>query len=67
MLRIFTGAALTAAALLLPLAGGGCAGWQANKASQAIDFDPSQYGAMVTPSNSYGYVNGEAMDMRSRH
>lgn len=64
MLRLFRAAALTATAILLPL--GGCAGWRANKSSEAIDFDPSQYGSMITPSNAYGYVNGQAMDMRTK-
>ncbi len=65
MLRTFAAAVLTAAALLLPLAG--CSGWQANKASQAVDIGTSSDGALISPSNSYGYVNGEAMDMRSKH
>jgi hypothetical protein len=38
-----------------------------SRQSQAVDFDPSEYGAMVTPSNSFGYVNGDAQDMRTRH
>jgi hypothetical protein len=46
----------------------GCS-WQASNASQAVDFNPFAIGSgqqVFSPSNSYGYVNGEAMDMRSR-
>jgi hypothetical protein len=65
MSRVLSAAALTAAALLLPLAG--CSGWQANKSSQAVDFDPSAYGAMLSPSNAPGFMDGDAQDMRTKH
>jgi hypothetical protein len=62
---------LTAAVLLLPFAGaGGCAAWQANKGSQAVDINPLAVGSgepVISPSNSYGYLDGVPLDMRSKH
>jgi hypothetical protein len=55
------------AALALLLAAG-CT-WQANRASQAVDADPSAFGsghAVFTPANGPGYMNGEAQDMHRR-
>src|SRR5262245_48870282 len=61
---------LAAATLLLALfaAAGGCA-WQANRGSQAVDINPLALGSgdpVISPSNAFGYSNGEAMDMRTR-
>jgi hypothetical protein len=65
---------LTAAPFLLSLTGVcGCAGWsgwQANKGSQAVDFDLGAVGSgqsAITPSNAPGYMNGMPQDMRSGH
>lgn len=54
--------------LVLLLFGNGCT-WQANRASQAVDIDPFAIGSgepVVRPSNSYGYIDGQAQDMRSK-
>ena len=62
MLRIL--AALT---LLLPFVAGGCT-WQANNASQAVDFNPFALGygqSALSPANGPGYINGTAQNMRS--
>jgi hypothetical protein len=58
----------TAVALILSLLGG-CADWQANKSSQAVDINPFAFGSgdsVFTPSNDNRYMNGDAQDMRSR-
>jgi hypothetical protein len=55
-------------ALLAMFIAAGCSGFQANRASQAVDFNPLAMGsgqAALTPANGPGFVNGEAMDMRS--
>jgi hypothetical protein len=61
---------LAAVALTLSLLGlSGCADWQANKSSQAVDFNPFAIGSgepVFTPSNDNRYVNGEPLDMRTR-
>jgi hypothetical protein len=61
---------LAAVALTLVLLGLiGCADWQANKSSQAVDINPCAIGStepVITPSNDNRYLNGEALDMRSR-
>ncbi len=61
----------TAIALILSVLGtSGCADWQANKSSQAVDINPFAIGSgesVFTPSNDNRYVNGDAQDMRSRH
>ncbi len=59
---------LVVAAFLCALAG--CSGWQANSASEAMDVNPlgALWGEPVfTPANGPGYVNGDSLDMRSRH
>jgi hypothetical protein len=59
---------LVALALLIPFMAGGCT-FQANNASQAVDFNPLVIGsgqAVFSPANGPGYVNGEAQDMRRR-
>jgi hypothetical protein len=59
---------LAALALLLPFIAGGCT-FQANNASQAVDFNPLAIGSgqsVFSPANGPGYVNGEAQDMRRR-
>jgi hypothetical protein len=59
---------LVALALLLPFMAGGCT-FQANNASQAVDFNPLAIGSgqsVFSPANGPGYVNGEAQDMRRR-
>jgi hypothetical protein len=59
---------LAVLALLLPLVAG-CGIWQANRASQAVDVDPLAFGtggAVFTPANGPGYMNGEPQDMRRR-
>lgn len=43
----------------------GCSAWQANSSSQAVDFDP--FAPSLTPANGNGYVDGEGLDMRTRH
>jgi hypothetical protein len=63
---------LAAMALLLPFVAGGCSfgPWQASNASQAVDINPWAFGSgqpVFSPSNGPGFLNGEAMDMRSRH
>jgi hypothetical protein len=48
---------------------GGCASWQANRGSQAVDFDPFALGSgesALRPSNGPGFINGDAQDMRTR-
>ena len=61
---------LAASALLcLALAGSGGCAWQANRGSQAVDVNPLALGSgepVLSPSNSVGYTNGEAWDMRTR-
>jgi hypothetical protein len=57
---------LAVVALLFALGLVGCGEWQANRSSQAVDFDLGQTPA-VTPANGAGYVDGGALDMRSRH
>ena len=60
---------MAGAALLLTLAGvGGCA-WQANSGSQAVTINPLAAGSeesVFSPSNGPGYMNGEALDMRTK-
>src|SRR5262249_2278086 len=60
---------LAVATLVLVLAGAcGCT-WQANRGSQAVDINPFALGSrdpVISPSNSYGYSNGEALDMRTK-
>ncbi len=56
---------LAVVALVFALALAGCGEWQANRSSQAVDFDPGQTPA-VTPANGAGYIDGGAQDMRSR-
>ena len=61
---------LAAATLLLPLfAGAGGCGWQANRGSQAVEVNPLALGSgdpVISPSNAFGYSNGEALDVRTR-
>jgi hypothetical protein len=55
--------------LLLPFVAGGCS-WQANSASQAVTVNPLAWGSrepVVSPANTYGYVNGEPLDARTGH
>lgn len=64
MFRIF--AVLIA---VLPVFASGCGGWQANNASQAVDINPFNWGSgspVFSPSNSPGYTDGMAQDMRRR-
>jgi hypothetical protein len=64
MLRI-----LAIVMILLPVAGVCGCSWQANNASQAVNFDPTLIGSgqqVFSPANSFGYGNGESMDMRNR-
>jgi hypothetical protein len=66
MLRI-----LGTATLLLSLYGvGGCDTiWQANNASQGVEFNSSKVGTgepAFTPADTYGFINGEPQDMRSK-
>ena len=59
---------LVTLALLLPFMACGCT-FQANSASQAVDFNPVAIGSgqsVFSPANGPGYVNGEAQDMRRR-
>jgi hypothetical protein len=48
--------------LLIPLVASGCT-FQANNASQAVTFDPSQQ-QMFSPADGPGYMSGEPMNMR---
>jgi len=60
---------LAVIAVRLPFIAGGCT-WQANNASQAVDINPFAIGSgeqVVSPANSFGYVNGVPQDMRNRH
>jgi hypothetical protein len=58
---------LAVAALVLALAQTGCAdSWQANRSSQAVDFDLWNDPAF-SPANGPGYMDGTAQDMRSKH
>jgi hypothetical protein len=46
---------------------GGCS-WQANSGSQAVEVNPFAWRSgeqVVSPANSYGYVNGEPQDART--
>jgi hypothetical protein len=46
----------------------GCT-WQANRSSEAVQIDPGAIGSgqsVFAPANGWGYVDGEAMDMRSK-
>jgi hypothetical protein len=57
------------AAVLTSLFAVGCAGWQANKGSQAIDIDPTAIGTadpVIQPSNGGGFVHGEPLNMRTK-
>jgi hypothetical protein len=59
---------LVALALLLSFMACGCT-FQANNASQVVDFNPLVIGSgqsVFSPANGFGYVNGEAQDMRRR-
>jgi hypothetical protein len=58
---------LVALTSLLPFVAGGCT-FQANNASQAVDFNPLAIGSgqVFSPANGPGYMNGEAQDMRRR-
>jgi hypothetical protein len=59
---------LAVLALLFPFIAGGCT-FQANNASQAVDFNPLAIGSgqsVFSPANGPGYINGEAQDMRRR-
>ena len=61
MLRIFA-----VVALLLPFAAVGCT-WQANNASQAVEYNPFGIGSgqsVFGPANGPGFINGESQDMR---
>ena len=54
--------------LLLPFVAGGCT-FQANNASQAVEFNPLAIGSgqsVFSPANGPGYINGESQDMRRR-
>ena len=60
---------LAAVLLLVLLAGSGGCTWQANRGSQAVDINPGAIGSgesVFTPSNSFGNVNGESLDMRTK-
>jgi hypothetical protein len=56
------------AALLLAISQVGCADWtwQANRSSQAVDFDLLRDPALSS-ANGPGYMDGMAQDMRSKH
>jgi hypothetical protein len=61
--------ALAVAALPFALALAGCAGWQANKGSQAVDINPFAAGTgepVIRPSNGPGFMDGQPQDMRTR-
>jgi hypothetical protein len=52
-------------AILIPLVASGCAGctWQANNASQAVDYTP---GKGLSPANGSGYMDGVPQDTRTK-
>jgi len=55
-------------ALLVTLFAIGCT-WQANQSSTAVEINPYNYGSgspVIQPSNAPGYMNGQAVDMRSK-
>jgi hypothetical protein len=54
-----------AALLFLLVSAGGCT-WQANRASQAVDFG-SLSDPIIAPANGPGYVDGSPQDMRTKH
>lgn len=59
---------LAVVVLLLPFVAGGCS-WQANSGSQAVEVNPFAWGSgeqVVSPANSFGCVNGEPLDTRSK-
>ena len=59
---------LAVAAFLCTLTG--CSGWQANNASEAMDVNPLGFLSgepTFTPANGPGFVNGDSLDMRTKH
>ena len=51
------------------LCAGGCA-WQANSGSQAVDINPLAMfsgDSVFNPASGPGYMDGQPMDMRTKH
>ena len=56
---------ILAVVMLVLLVASGCT-FQANNSSEAVTFDPAEFGRgqVISPANGPGYMNGEPMDMR---
>jgi hypothetical protein len=61
---------LAVAAFFVSLTVVGCSSWQANNASEAVDFNPFAVfsgESVFSPANGPGYSNGDSLDMRTKH